>query len=91
MPSITSGSPSAKLALTETARNLVRVFMLQDALKSQGADARAPSRVHVIGAGVMGGDIAAWCALRGLQVTLQDRTLELITPALQRAQITDCP
>lgn len=76
----------AKLALTETARNLVRVFMLQDALKSQGADARAPSRVHVIGAGVMGGDIAAWCALRGLQVTLQDRTLELITPALQRAQ-----
>ena len=34
----------------------------------------------------MGGDIAAWSALRGFTVTLQDRTLELITPALQRAR-----
>lgn len=76
----------ARLALTATARNLVRVFLLQDALKSQGA--RAPrdiSRVHVIGAGVMGGDIAAWCALRGLHVTLQDREMRYVTPALERA------
>ena len=29
--------------------------------------------MHVIGAGMMGGDIAAWCALRGLTVTLQDQ------------------
>jgi 3-hydroxyacyl-CoA dehydrogenase/enoyl-CoA hydratase/3-hydroxybutyryl-CoA epimerase len=41
--------------------------------------------VHVIGAGVMGGDIAAWCALRGLQVTLQDRSAELVDAALARA------
>jgi len=41
--------------------------------------------VHVVGAGVMGGDIAAWSALRGFTVTLQDRTLELVAPALQRA------
>ncbi len=33
--------------------------------------------VHVIGAGVMGGDIAAWSAFRGLTVTLQDRSAEL--------------
>ena len=33
--------------------------------------------VHVVGAGVMGGDIAAWCALRGFTVTLQDRSLEI--------------
>jgi 3-hydroxyacyl-CoA dehydrogenase/enoyl-CoA hydratase/3-hydroxybutyryl-CoA epimerase len=33
----------------------------------------------------MGGDIAAWCALRGLEVTLQDRELKYIEPALQRA------
>jgi 3-hydroxyacyl-CoA dehydrogenase/enoyl-CoA hydratase/3-hydroxybutyryl-CoA epimerase len=33
----------------------------------------------------MGGDIAAWCAARGLTVTLQDRALEYITPALTRA------
>jgi 3-hydroxyacyl-CoA dehydrogenase/enoyl-CoA hydratase/3-hydroxybutyryl-CoA epimerase len=44
--------------------------------------------VHVIGAGVMGGDIAAWSAFRGMNVTLQDRTAELIQPALDRARIS---
>jgi 3-hydroxyacyl-CoA dehydrogenase/enoyl-CoA hydratase/3-hydroxybutyryl-CoA epimerase len=43
------------------------------------------SHVHVVGAGLMGGDIAAWCALRGCTVSLQDRALENVTPALQRA------
>jgi 3-hydroxyacyl-CoA dehydrogenase/enoyl-CoA hydratase/3-hydroxybutyryl-CoA epimerase len=79
----------AGLFLTPTARNLVRVFQLQDRLKSLGGakDAGTPSvrRVHVVGAGVMGGDIAAWCALRGLDVTLQDRSLEQVGPALKRA------
>jgi 3-hydroxyacyl-CoA dehydrogenase/enoyl-CoA hydratase/3-hydroxybutyryl-CoA epimerase len=41
--------------------------------------------VHVIGAGVMGGDIAAWCVLQGLEVTLQDREMKYIEPALKRA------
>jgi 3-hydroxyacyl-CoA dehydrogenase/enoyl-CoA hydratase/3-hydroxybutyryl-CoA epimerase len=70
----------------DSARNLIRVFLLQDRLKAlAGKSATAIERVHVIGAGVMGGDIAAWCALRGLQVTLQDRELSLIEPALARA------
>ena len=43
-------------------------------------------RVHVIGAGVMGGDIAAWCVLQGMDVTLQDRELKYIEPALKRAK-----
>jgi len=34
----------------------------------------------------MGGDIAAWCALRGFDVTLQDREMKFIQPALDRAQ-----
>ena len=42
-------------------------------------------RAHVIGAGVMGGDIAAWCVLQGLEVTLQDREMKYIEPALNRA------
>ena len=42
--------------------------------------------MHVVGAGVMGGDIAAWCALRGFDVTLQDREMKFIQPALDRAQ-----
>ena len=70
----------------ESARNLIRVFLLQDRLKALAGKSAAPlERIHVIGAGVMGGDIAAWCALRGLAVTLQDRELQLIEPALARA------
>jgi 3-hydroxyacyl-CoA dehydrogenase / enoyl-CoA hydratase / 3-hydroxybutyryl-CoA epimerase len=77
----------ARLFLTDTSRNLVRVFLLQDRLKAQGGKAGKDwQHVHVVGAGVMGGDIAAWSALRGFKVTLEDRTLELIEPALRRAR-----
>ncbi len=76
----------AELMVTPTSRNLVRVFFLQNKLKGQGGKpATKIARVHVIGAGVMGGDIAAWCALRGLEVTLQDREQKYIDPALERA------
>ncbi len=76
----------AELFGTSTAHNLVRVFLLQDRLKSLGGHKSAViERVHVIGAGVMGGDIAAWCALRGFHVTLQDRAPEFIAPAIERA------
>jgi 3-hydroxyacyl-CoA dehydrogenase/enoyl-CoA hydratase/3-hydroxybutyryl-CoA epimerase len=72
-----------------TTRNLIRVFQLQDRLKGIGAKAAASapkiSHVHVVGAGLMGGDIAAWCALRGYTVSLQDRGMQYIEPALQRA------
>jgi 3-hydroxyacyl-CoA dehydrogenase/enoyl-CoA hydratase/3-hydroxybutyryl-CoA epimerase len=78
----------AKLATTPTCRNLIRVFFLQEQLKNLGAGTDpAIKHVHVIGAGVMGGDIAAWCALRGFDVTLQDREMKFIQPALDRAQI----
>jgi 3-hydroxyacyl-CoA dehydrogenase/enoyl-CoA hydratase/3-hydroxybutyryl-CoA epimerase len=76
----------ADLMVGETSRNLVRVFFLQNRLKSQGGKAEQKiSRVHVVGAGVMGGDIAAWCALSGMNVTLQDREIKYIEPALERA------
>ncbi|HWL61485.1 MAG TPA: 3-hydroxyacyl-CoA dehydrogenase NAD-binding domain-containing protein [Steroidobacteraceae bacterium] len=72
-----------------TTRNLIRVFQLQDRLKGIGAKAAgsAPriSHVHVVGAGLMGGDIAAWCALRGYTVSLQDRGMQYVEPALARA------
>ena len=77
----------SRLMCTPTSRNLVRVFRLQDRLKSLGGESSLEFRhLHVIGAGVMGGDIAAWAAYRGLTVTLQDRTAELIQPALDRAR-----
>ena len=76
----------AHLFLDATSRNLVRVFLLTDRLKAQGGKAARELRhVHVVGAGVMGGDIAAWSALRGFTVTLQDRALQYIEPALKRA------
>jgi len=76
----------AELMCTSTSRNLVRVFFLQNQLKNQGSDdAPEVSHVHVVGAGVMGGDIASWCALRGLTVTLQDREMQYIEPAIERA------
>jgi 3-hydroxyacyl-CoA dehydrogenase/enoyl-CoA hydratase/3-hydroxybutyryl-CoA epimerase len=77
----------AHLFTTKTSRNLVRVFLLQDSLKGSGGKSGADIRnVHVVGAGVMGGDIAAWATLRGFTVTLQDRSLEYVEPALKRAQ-----
>ncbi len=77
----------SELMCTPTSRNLVRVFMLQDRLKGLGGTSKAEFRhVHVVGAGVMGGDIAAWAAFRGMTVTLQDRSADLIQPALDRAK-----
>jgi 3-hydroxyacyl-CoA dehydrogenase/enoyl-CoA hydratase/3-hydroxybutyryl-CoA epimerase len=75
----------AKLSKTDTARNLVRVYFLQERLKGLGGKDSGIKHVHVIGAGVMGGDIAAWCAYKGFDVTLQDRELKYIEPALKRA------
>ncbi len=77
----------ARLMVHDTARNLVRVFLLQDRLKSLGRKSDlALKHVHVVGAGTMGGDIAAWCALRGFNVTLQDREERYVQPAIARAQ-----
>jgi 3-hydroxyacyl-CoA dehydrogenase/enoyl-CoA hydratase/3-hydroxybutyryl-CoA epimerase len=74
-----------KLASTPTARNLIRVFFLQERLKSTGGRDHGIGHVHVIGAGVMGGDIAAWSAYRGFEVTLSDREQRFIDSALTRS------
>ena len=71
-----------KLASTPTARNLIRVFFLQERLKGLGGKDHGITHVHVVGAGVMGGDIAAWSAYKGFEVTLQDREQRFIDGAL---------
>jgi 3-hydroxyacyl-CoA dehydrogenase/enoyl-CoA hydratase/3-hydroxybutyryl-CoA epimerase len=69
-----------------TTKNLIRIFFLQERMKSLAKGiAFEPEHVHVVGAGVMGGDIAAICAMRGLRVTLQDTSAERIAPAVKRA------
>jgi 3-hydroxyacyl-CoA dehydrogenase/enoyl-CoA hydratase/3-hydroxybutyryl-CoA epimerase len=74
-----------KLSSTPTARNLIRVFFLQERLKASGGKDHGIRHVHVVGAGVMGGDIAAWSAYRGFEVTLSDREQRFIDAALTRS------
>jgi 3-hydroxyacyl-CoA dehydrogenase/enoyl-CoA hydratase/3-hydroxybutyryl-CoA epimerase len=77
----------AKLAATPTAHNLIRIFFLRERLRGLAGDTPHGIRhVHVVGAGVMGGDIAAWSVLRGFEVSLQDREMKFIEPALSRAR-----
>jgi len=88
----------ARLITGETAQNLIRAFFLRERLKKAGKDSdRSIRHVHVVGAGVMGGDIAAWCALvmggdiaawcalRGFRVSLSDIDVEQIGAAVGRA------
>jgi len=76
----------ARLVVGRTAQNLIRVFFLQEQLKTLGkAEDFSASHVHIIGAGVMGGDIAAWCAMRGFRVTLQDQKHEALASVIKRA------
>ncbi|HTO48304.1 MAG TPA: 3-hydroxyacyl-CoA dehydrogenase NAD-binding domain-containing protein [Burkholderiales bacterium] len=80
--------PASFVYLVEhpTTKNLVRIFGLQERMKALGKEGSFEAkRVHVIGAGTMGGDIAAVCALRGLTVTLQDTAPERLAPAVKRA------
>ncbi|MBO9544628.1 3-hydroxyacyl-CoA dehydrogenase NAD-binding domain-containing protein [Caulobacter sp.] len=75
----------ARLMVTPTVQNLIRVFFLREKLKGLAGEGGGIKRVHVIGAGAMGGDIAAWCAWSGLSVTLTDVKPEPIGGAIKRA------
>jgi 3-hydroxyacyl-CoA dehydrogenase/enoyl-CoA hydratase/3-hydroxybutyryl-CoA epimerase len=75
----------ANLMVTPAAQNLIRVFFLREQMKKLAGDGNAISHVHVIGAGAMGGDIAAWCANQGVRATLADMKAEPIAAAIKRA------
>jgi 3-hydroxyacyl-CoA dehydrogenase/enoyl-CoA hydratase/3-hydroxybutyryl-CoA epimerase len=80
------------LMASEASRNLRRVFKLSEMLKDEAPKGEAqkngfkPRKVHVIGAGTMGGDIAAWCVVQGMQASLQDLDEGQIAKALSRAK-----
>ncbi|MBD1401759.1 3-hydroxyacyl-CoA dehydrogenase NAD-binding domain-containing protein [Pelovirga terrestris] len=77
----------AELIVSDSARNLVRVFLLQEQLKATGRQDTTPlQRVHVVGGGIMGGDIAIWCALQGLLVTVQDVDPQRLGQVVQRGR-----
>jgi 3-hydroxyacyl-CoA dehydrogenase/enoyl-CoA hydratase/3-hydroxybutyryl-CoA epimerase len=88
-PFINPGDPTCSintLFAHPTTKNLIRIFFLQEKMKglAKGVDFQA-KHVHIVGAGVMGGDIAAICAMRGITVTLQDTSPERLAPAVGRA------
>jgi len=77
----------APLMASETSRNLRRVFKLSETLKdSAPKNGFKPRKVHVIGAGTMGADIAAWCVVSGMQASLQDLDEAQIGKGLARAK-----
>jgi 3-hydroxyacyl-CoA dehydrogenase/enoyl-CoA hydratase/3-hydroxybutyryl-CoA epimerase len=75
----------ANLMVTPTAQNLIRVFFLREQMKKLAGSGHSVAQVHVIGAGAMGGDIAAWCASQGFRVTLADMKPEPVAGAIKRA------
>ena len=76
----------SQLAMTPTARHLIHIYFLRERLTKLGKKHLTTFKhIHVVGAGTMGGDIAAWCALQGLYVTLQDREPKYLAPAMGRA------
>jgi 3-hydroxyacyl-CoA dehydrogenase/enoyl-CoA hydratase/3-hydroxybutyryl-CoA epimerase len=75
----------ANLMVTPAAQNLIRVFFLREQMKKLAGSGNKIGQVHVIGAGAMGGDIAAWCANQGLRVSLSDMKPEPIAGTIKRA------
>ena len=75
----------APLMVGSTSRNLRRVFRLSEMLKAQAPKDLGwkPLRVHVIGAGVMGADIAGWCVACGMEVSLQDLSADQIKKGME--------
>lgn len=67
-----------ELVQTETTRNLIRIFFLQERAKNltipntSRSDSKTIARTAVIGAGVMGAGIAQWISARQAPVILRD-------------------
>lgn len=76
----------ARLVLGETSQNLVRVFFLQNRLKAFGDKSLyQPHHVHIIGSGTTAGEIAIWCAIHGMQVSLQDSNADTLIQTMALA------
>lgn len=75
----------APLMVSDTSRNLRRVFRLTELLKGQAPRGLKwkPMRAHIIGAGTMGADIAGVCVASGMEVTLQDINAEQLEKGMK--------
>ena len=75
-----------ELMFSSASVGLRRVFQLSDLVKKGGRVESNIRHIHVVGAGVMGGDIAAVAAMSGFTVTLQDMNESAIGAAIDRAR-----
>jgi len=62
----------AQLLPLPVTQNLIRAFFLREKLKGNGKGKSGIAHVHVVGAGTMGAEIGAWCAFKGMRVTIED-------------------
>ena len=74
------------LMQTETCRNLIRIFFLQERAKKlvvgNASEAKPIARTSVIGSGVMGAGIAQWLSAKKLPVILRDINTEQVAKGM---------
>ena len=75
----------SELMMTPASAGMRRNFQLTDTVKKGGRGDHGVAHIHVIGAGTMGGDIAAVAAMNGFDVTLQDISATAVDRAIDRA------
>lgn len=84
------GRAFVRLARTETAANLVRMFLNERLVagraRAAAAGARAIDSIAVLGAGIMGGGIAFQAALKGVPAVLMDVEREGLERGLAEAR-----
>ena len=73
------------LMVGSASKNLRRLYHLTDTVRKTARGDSAIKNLHVVGAGVMGGDIAAVAAMSGLNVTVTDMNQATIGAAIDRA------
>jgi len=73
------------LMIGSASKNLRRVYYLTDKVRKTARGDSKIKKLHVVGAGTMGGDIAAVAAMSGLSVTLTDANVSAIEGAIKRS------
>ena len=73
------------LMVGSASKNLRRVYYLTDKVRKTARGDSEIKKLYVVGAGTMGGDIAAVAAMSGLNVTLTDVNSSAIESAMKRS------